>query len=182
MSDNLLDSEQGAKRRRTKFDVLPPCTVDQNEMKIDEDNSSEEIDEKHITWITTPLNQSFLQPSSFIYADNIQYIPAEHPAFKLRIQKALQKNFDYLERYLLLTLKWVLFLFRRLDMIAASKVTSVPVSQSVLPRITPSSQTGKSFRQNLLNKDVKPVVGIKGVYSWVLFLSMILICFRSRDW
>jgi hypothetical protein len=90
--DSRLDTERGVKRRRTKFDVLPPCAADQNEMMIDEDGSFEEIDERQIKWFSTPA-------SVYMYADNVPYIPAEHPAFKLRIMKALQKNFTYIEKY-----------------------------------------------------------------------------------
>jgi hypothetical protein len=62
-------------------------------------------------------------------------------------------------------------------MTAASTAASVLASQSVLPRLTSFNQTRKSLRENLLTKDLRPIMGVKGeceINRFCRFSSMTL--------
>lgn len=97
-SHNLDRDGVSKKRRKTKFDIAPESGSD----------SSDSSNTKSNKWITTEElismdnNLGFYLSSNQSSAANdhlpLNYIPAEDEAFRQRIKKALQKNFEYIEK------------------------------------------------------------------------------------
>lgn len=94
-SHNLDGDGVSKKRRKTKFDIAPESVSDSSNTKSNKWITTEEL-------ISMDNNLGFYLSSNQSSAANdhlpLNYIPAEDEAFRQRIKKALQKNFEYIEK------------------------------------------------------------------------------------
>ncbi len=95
-TNNNLDSDAvSKKRRKTKFDIAPESVNDSSNTKSHKWITTEEL-------ISLDNNLGFYLSTNQSSTVNdhlpLNYIPAEDEAFRQRIKKALQKNFEYIEK------------------------------------------------------------------------------------
>lgn len=110
LSDSLSISAQTipieGKRRKSKFDVLPSAISAVNEeIDIDLPNSlkhnvkyEDEFHDSNIVWMESVPSSSSKILSVPEQNLHVLYAPVEDFEFRLKIQKAMEKNFEYIER------------------------------------------------------------------------------------